>query len=66
MEDVESAEEVVVHAEDFRAEYQRRLKSFCDRLRDECIKLELDYQQVRTDQPLDHALIAYLEKRMSL
>ncbi len=66
MEDSETSEEVVVHAEDFRAEYQRRLKAFCDRVRDECVRLELDYQQVRTDQPLDLALIAYLEKRMSL
>ncbi|MSU36905.1 MAG: hypothetical protein EXS36_17770 [Pedosphaera sp.] len=66
MEDRETAEEVVVHADEFRDEYRRRLAAFCDRVRQSCIKLEIEYQQLRTDQPLDVALIAYLEKRMAL
>ena len=32
----------------------------------ECTKLEIDYQRLRTDSPLDMALIAYLEKRVAL
>ena len=66
MEDSETGEEVLVHADDFRAEYQRRVTAFCERVRQACIKLEIEYQLLRTDQPLDVALIAYLEKRMAL
>ena len=65
MEDSETGEELPVHAEIFRKEYQRRLANFCDSVRQECIKLEMDYQQLRTDAPLDTALIAYLERRGS-
>ncbi|HAB15052.1 MAG TPA: DUF58 domain-containing protein [Verrucomicrobiota bacterium] len=66
MEDSETSAEVVVQADDFRAEYRRRLETFCERIRRECITLEADYQRVRTDQPLDQAMIAYLERRMAV
>jgi uncharacterized protein (DUF58 family) len=66
MEDSETGAEMPVHAEVFRPEYQRRLAAFCDRIRQECVKLEMDYQQVRTDAPLDVAMIAYLERRASV
>ena len=64
--DSETAEELPVHAEAFREEYQRRVRGFCDRIRQECIQLEIDYQQLRTDAPLDVALIAYLERRAAI
>jgi uncharacterized protein (DUF58 family) len=63
MEDCESAAEVVVHADEFRREYQRRVTAFCEGIRQECLKLEVDYYRLRTDEPLDRALIAYLERR---
>lgn len=66
MEDSETAEEVLVHADDFRTEYQRRVAAFCDRVRQACIQLEIEYHRLRTDEPLDVALIAYLEKRMAV
>jgi uncharacterized protein (DUF58 family) len=66
MEDAETGVELPVHPELFRKEYQKRLAEFCGRIRQECIKLELDYRQLRTDAPLDAALIAYLEQRASL
>lgn len=66
VEDSEAAGEVVVQMDDFRSEYRRRLDAFCDGIRQECIRLEADYQQIRTDQPLDLALIAYLERRMAV
>ena len=61
--DLESAEQIPVHTDDFRREYQRRLQEFCDGLKRECVSLEIDYQLVRTDAPLDLALIQYLERR---
>lgn len=66
MQDAESAEEIVVHADDFRKEYRERVAAFCDRIQSECTKLEVDYHRLRTDQPLDVALIAYLERRLML
>jgi uncharacterized protein (DUF58 family) len=65
-QDVESAEQIPVHPDDFRREYQRRLTEFCDGLKRECIGLEIDYQRLRTDAPLDLALIEYLERRASV
>lgn len=65
-EDSETAAELPVHADDFRSEYQRRLAEFCNQIKQECIQLEIDYQQLRTDAPLDTALIAYLERRTAV
>jgi uncharacterized protein (DUF58 family) len=65
-QDVESAEEIPVHTEDFRKEYQRRLGEFCDGIKQQCIELEMDYQRLRTDAPLDVALLEYLEGRAAV
>jgi uncharacterized protein (DUF58 family) len=65
-EDLESAEQIPVHTDDFRREYQRRLKDFCDGLKRLCVDLEIDYQLLRTDAPLDTALIEYLERRAAV
>ena len=65
-EDLETGEELPVHTEDFRREYQRRLGAFCDQIKQTCIELEMDYQSLRTDAPLDAALIGYLERRSAL
>jgi uncharacterized protein (DUF58 family) len=66
MKDCESDEEVVINADDFRGEYRNRVQAFCARIRQECLHLEFDYQQIRTDQPLDVALGAYLERRAAM
>jgi uncharacterized protein (DUF58 family) len=63
VEDSETGEELPVQADEFRREYQRRLNDFCSRLAGECLKLEIDYCRMRTDAPLDEALIHYLDWR---
>jgi uncharacterized protein (DUF58 family) len=65
-EDLESSEQIPVHTDDFRREYQKRLREFCDGLKRECIELEIDYQLLRTDAPLDVALTEYLERRAAV
>ena len=65
-EDLESGEQIPVHTDDFRREYQRRLTEFCDGLKNECVGLEIDYQVLRTDAPLDLALSRYLEYRAAV
>jgi uncharacterized protein (DUF58 family) len=62
-EDIETGEEVPVHAGSFR---KARFGQFRQRLEYECEKYEVDYQPLRTDAPLDKALSAYLEKRLAL
>ena len=66
MEDVETGEEIQVEAERFRAEYKKRVNDFCTRVVDESTKLEMECQLLRTDAPLDIALMRYLEKRAAL
>jgi len=66
MRDSETGEELPVHAEAFRAEYRQRVSEFCGQLRNHCVQLEADYVRLLTNQPLDVALIAYLEKRNAL
>lgn len=65
-EDLESTEQVPVHTDDFRREYQKRIQDFCDGLKRECIGLEIDYQLLRTDALLDVALTEYLERRAAV
>jgi uncharacterized protein (DUF58 family) len=65
-EDLESAEQIPVHSDDFRREYQDRVRRFCDELKSECVGLEIDYRLLRTDAPLDVALSEYLELRASV
>jgi uncharacterized protein (DUF58 family) len=66
MEDAETGEEIVIDAESARSGFKARVTEFCDRIRSQCLRLEADYQLLRTDQPLDAALIRYLEKRASV
>jgi uncharacterized protein (DUF58 family) len=65
-EDAETGEEVPVHAGSFRKEYLARMGAFKRRVERECEKYEIDYLPLRTDAPLDKALMAYLEKRLAL
>ncbi|MEW6159715.1 MAG: DUF58 domain-containing protein [Verrucomicrobiota bacterium] len=65
-QDSETSEELSVHVDDFRKEYQRRLREFCDGIRQECVHLEIDYHPLRTDAPLDVALTTYLERRAAM
>lgn len=63
MEDSETGAEIQVEAEGFRAEFRKRVNYFCSRVTQECTKLEIDCQLLRTDSPLDVAMMTYLEKR---
>lgn len=65
-EDAESDSAMPLHAGAFRKEYLNRVKAFQLRIKKECEKFEIDYQLIRTDQPLGDALPAYLERRMAV
>jgi uncharacterized protein (DUF58 family) len=64
--DAETGEEIPLHAGGFRKEYLARVSGFKKRLEKECEEYEIDYVLLRTDAPLDDALIAYLGKRLAI
>lgn len=66
LEDSESAEERIVHVDDIRKGYQQRLAAFCERVKSECLGYEFDHVLLRTGDPLDKALMAYLERRANV
>jgi uncharacterized protein (DUF58 family) len=66
LEDSETGELLPVHADEFRGEYLARITAFCDKLKRQCLDLEIEYQLLRTDTPLDMALSAYLERRAAV
>lgn len=66
MEDLESGSEIVVDAGTFRVEFQRRVEAFCEQIRSQCLGLEADYVRLRTDEPVETALLRYLERRAAL
>jgi uncharacterized protein (DUF58 family) len=63
LEDSETGEERVVHLDEVREGYRQRLEAFCDRLKNACQGYEFDYVRLSTGEPLDQALMAYLERR---
>ncbi len=66
LEDSETGEERVVDLDEARAGYRQRLEAFCDRWKAECEAHEFDYVRLSTGEPLDRALMAYLDRRASL
>jgi uncharacterized protein (DUF58 family) len=48
-----------------RKEYRRNFEAFCTQLREQTRQMRIDYQMLRTDEPIDRALGAYLAKRQN-
>jgi len=61
--DLESGEELVVEPETFRRTYTERIQKFRDSIESQCLKAHIDYEFVRTSQPLEGVLFQYLSKR---
>ncbi|MDB6057198.1 MAG: hypothetical protein JWO95_1042, partial [Verrucomicrobiales bacterium] len=66
MQDAETGEQVSVDASTFREEFQQRVQTFYRSVQQGCEGLEVDYERIRTDQPLDVALTTYLERRQQV
>jgi len=61
--DMETNARMVVQPRVIREEYQRNFNSFVDKYRQGCALARIDYELVRTDQPFEMMLAAYLSKR---
>ena len=64
-EDVETGEEIVVHADSFREGYLARVAEFRAQLEKVCGRFEIDYHLLPTSAPLENAFIHYLGKRLA-
>ena len=60
---LEALGEVVTEPRSLRAAYQHEIQSFLKHVRTGCRAQQIDYLQVRTDQPLDIVLSAFLSAR---
>jgi uncharacterized protein (DUF58 family) len=60
---LEALGEVLVEPAALRRAYQEEIGAFCADLRRGCQSLNIDYVQLRSDQPLDAALAGYLAVR---
>jgi len=61
--DLESGEKLGVDPMALAEEYRKSFNEFLERHRKSCASLNIDYRIVRTDQPLDTFVRAYLEER---
>ena len=64
--DLETGERLQVNPRGLAASYRRVFGEFLDRYRATCAGLHIDHRLVRTDQPLDSFMRAYLEERRRL
>jgi uncharacterized protein (DUF58 family) len=60
---LEALGEVVTEPQSLRAAYQNELQSFLKRIQTGCRAQQIDYVMVRSDQPLDTVLTAFLSAR---
>jgi uncharacterized protein (DUF58 family) len=54
---------LLVDPQQLRKEYLRNFEAFCRQLREQAGQMQVDYHRLRTDEPVDRALGAYLTNR---
>jgi uncharacterized protein (DUF58 family) len=64
--DAETGEERLVDPETARHEYLARFEAHCAGVQKRCWNAGVDYHRLRTDQPLEESLRAYLLKREAM
>ena len=66
LEDAETEEQLHVMPEVLRDEYLRQIRAHIDALRQGAARNRIDYELLRTNEPLDAALFSYLARRAHL
>lgn len=64
--DSEHSGEIVTAPEEIRAEYRQRVAEFTETIRLSCLREQVDYLFMRSDENLGNLLAAYLHRRESL
>jgi hypothetical protein len=62
-EEPETSDKIQVDASDFRADYQKQVRKFCDEYRRHCFQSGIDYVGLDTSMQFDKALTEYLVSR---
>jgi len=60
---MEDDRRIEVNAREIRESYLEEFQGFLDTVRADCAQADVDYVRVRTDQPLDQVLLAFLARR---
>jgi hypothetical protein len=63
LEDSETEEQMHVLPDVLRDEYRRAIREHTDALREAASRNRIDYELLKTSEPLDGALFAYLARR---
>ena len=63
-DDPETGERVTVTPSAIRDEYLEAVRDFMESIRTGCARIQVDYERMETDRPLDFALFSYLSRRM--
>lgn len=64
--DMETGEELVTQPYHIRRAYTGAVQDFIKGLKKECLRHNIDYQLIKTDQPFDKALKEYMAKRRKM
>jgi len=56
---------ILVDPGQLRSEYRKNFDTFCTQLREQTRQMRIDYQMLRTDEPVERALGVYLSKRQA-
>jgi uncharacterized protein (DUF58 family) len=64
--DMETGEKVKTQPFFLRERYRQRIDEFYDTLQKECRNVQIDFQNLLTDEPFDRALIRYMLKRKKM
>jgi hypothetical protein len=59
------ADKLLVDPQRLRKEYLKNFNEFCQQLKDQAGGMQIDYHRIRTDEPVDRALGAYLTRRQA-
>ena len=63
-DDPETGERITVTPSAIRDEYLEAVGDFMESIRTGCAKIQVDYERMETERPLDFALFSYLSRRM--
>lgn len=63
-DDPETGEQITVTPSAIRDDYLEAVRDFMESIRTGCAKIQVDYERMETERPLDFALFSYLSRRM--
>lgn len=64
--DLETGEDIITQPHHIRQAYRKKMEEHIDRLKKECYKLGIEFNQIDTTQSFDKALMSYFMKRAKL